>query len=64
MKTGTLTEAEMVEILEDLARNSRSATARIAAIKALREIRGGEQPDAIPSVARLYEVGRPRTKAA
>ena len=45
MKTGErLTEDEMIAILEDLARNSRSATARIQAIKALREIRRGERP--------------------
>lgn len=66
MRTGELTETEMIEILEDLARNSRSATARIQAIKALREIRGGgEQKPSSDTVAQLYEVGKPlRTKAA
>lgn len=39
-----LEEPEMIEILEGLARDSRSATAQIAAIKTLREINGGEQP--------------------
>ena len=38
----TLTEAEMIEILEDLARNSKNAAARIAAIKTLREIGEGK----------------------
>ena len=52
-------EAEMIEILEDLARNSGSATARIQAIKTLREIRGdskGEEPKG--EMARLYAVKR------
>ena len=39
----TLTEQEMVEILEDMARNSSSATARIQAIKTLREIGDGNR---------------------
>ncbi len=37
----TLTEQEMVEILEDLARHSESATARIHAMKMLREMDAG-----------------------
>ena len=56
----------MVEILEDLARNSRSATARIAAIKVLREIRDGDQRTAESGFAKLYDVsnpGRIRAKA-
>ena len=40
--TAPLTEQEMIEILEDLARNSNSATARIQAIKQLRVMRGDE----------------------
>jgi hypothetical protein len=40
----TLTEDEMVEILEDIARESGNAAARIAAIKTLREMANGEQP--------------------
>ena len=63
--TEHLTEAEMIEILEDLARNSASATARIQAIKTLREMRG-ERP-AEDTVRGLYDVanpGRIRTKAA
>jgi hypothetical protein len=42
--TSSLTEQEMVDILEDLARNSSSATARIAAIRELRSIGAGEKP--------------------
>lgn len=38
-----LTEEEQLDILEDLARNSGSATARIQAIKLLREIDAGER---------------------
>ena len=41
-----LTEDEMVEILEDIARHGRNQAAQIAAIKTLREIRGGEKPAA------------------
>jgi hypothetical protein len=37
----TLTEQDMVDILEDIARNARNAAARIAAIKALREMDAG-----------------------
>lgn len=40
-----LTEDEMVEILEDIARHGRNQAAQIAAIKTLREIRKGEKPD-------------------
>jgi hypothetical protein len=41
-----LTEQEQLDILEDLARNSQSATARIQAIKLLREIDDGERTPA------------------
>jgi len=64
--TPDLTEVEMVEILKDLARNSSSATARIQAIKVLREIGSGETSTA-EGFAGLYEVanpGRVRTKSA
>ena len=44
MATHTLDDQEMVDILEDIARNGGNAAARIAAIKVLREIRGGERP--------------------
>lgn len=37
-----LSEDEQLDILEDLARNSQSATARIQAIKLLRDIDAGE----------------------
>lgn len=55
-----LEEAEMIEILEDLARNSGSATARIAAIKQLRVMRG-DQLELIEDdpVRNLYEVANP-----
>lgn len=38
----TLKQAEMIEILEEIAREGTNAAARIAAIKALREIGEGE----------------------
>lgn len=41
-----LTEEEMVEILEDIARHGTNQAAQIAAIKTLREIRRGEKPPA------------------
>jgi hypothetical protein len=52
MKTSIerLAEPEMIEILEDLARNSQSATARIQAIKTLRAIHGREEPEESDSV--------------
>jgi hypothetical protein len=42
----TLGHDEMVEILEEIARESQNAAARIAAIKALREIGEGEKSPA------------------
>lgn len=39
-----LSEDEMVDILEDIARNGGNAAARIAAIKALREMDAGKPP--------------------
>lgn len=39
-----LTVDEMVRILEEIARDGRNGAARIAAIKALREMSDGEQP--------------------
>jgi hypothetical protein len=44
MMAGTLTEDEMVEILEEIAREGGNAAARIAAIRALREIGAGQKP--------------------
>lgn len=40
----SLSDQDMVDILEDIAANAGNAAARIAAIKVLREIRGGESP--------------------
>lgn len=42
----SLSHEEMVEILERIARESNNAAARIAAIKALREIADGERTPA------------------
>lgn len=39
----TLTHEEMIEILEEIARESSNAAARIAAIKALKEIGDGRR---------------------
>jgi len=63
--TPDLTEVEMLEILKQIARDGRNGAARIAAIRELRAIRGGEKPSE-STFARLYEVGNPplRTKAA
>jgi hypothetical protein len=38
----TLSDQDMVDILEDIAQNAGNAAARIAAIKVLREIASGE----------------------
>ena len=54
----TLNEQEMVDILEDIARNGGNAAARIAAIKVLREMDAGEKPTE-DTVAQLYAVGNP-----
>jgi hypothetical protein len=53
----TLSEQDMIEILEDIAQNGNNAAARIAAIKQLREIRGSGsvQPD---EFERLYDVSK------
>lgn len=42
----TLTHEEAIEILEDIARNSNNAAARIAAIKQLEAMRDGERSPA------------------
>jgi len=42
MAERTLGEQEMVDILEDIARNGNNGAARIAAIKVLREMAAGE----------------------
>jgi hypothetical protein len=51
-----LSRAEAIEILEDIARNTNNAAARIAAIKQLEAMTDGEQPtaegfDALDNVA-------------
>lgn len=65
MSDERLNEPEMIEILEDLARNSGSATARIQAIKQLRIMRGDQSEAPVEGFAALYEVGKAslRTKA-
>ena len=55
-----LSEAEMVTILEDLARNG-SDTARIQAIKVLIALEAGEKA---PADDKFYEGWKPRIKAA
>ena len=55
-------EDEMVEILEDIARNARNQSARIQAMKMLREIRGGERSPS-EGFEGLYEVQNPGRKA-
>lgn len=59
----TLTHDEMVEILEEIARESNNAAARIAAIKALREIGDGTSSRA-EGFAELDELAQIRRKAA
>jgi hypothetical protein len=58
----TLTQEEMVEILEDLARNGPGATARIQAIKVLREINDGQSTPA-EGFAQLDELTQRRKTA-
>jgi hypothetical protein len=53
-----LTEAEMVEILEEIAVAPSNRSAQIAAIKELRAIARGEKP-ADQTVQGLYEVSNP-----
>ena len=62
MAERTLSDQDMVDILEDIARNSGNAAARIAAIKTLRELDAGERPQQ-DEVAQLYEIGK-RSRAA
>lgn len=45
-KPTRLEREEAIELLEDIARNSGNAAARIAAIKQLEAMRDGEQPPA------------------
>jgi hypothetical protein len=40
----TLTQAQQIEILEEIAQDPRNRAAQIAAIRALREIGEGKQP--------------------
>ena len=66
MADRTLDDQEMVDILEDIARNGSNAAARIAAIKTLREIDAGLASPA-EGFAGLYDVanpGRLKTKAS
>ncbi len=42
----SLSEQDMVDLLEEIARDGGNAAARIAAIKVLREMRDGEKPSA------------------
>ena len=57
----TLTREEMVDILEEIAREGTNAAARIAAIKALMEIAPPEPDD--PIWKELDELAPRRTKA-
>lgn len=61
-----LTEGEMVEILEEIARNGTNAAARIAAIKTLREIGAGVTTPAegFEALDELAQRRPYRTKAA
>ena len=60
-----VTDAEMVEILEDLARNG-GDSAKVAAIRVLRATRAEEaeeKPSAVPDeFARLYEIQDPASR--
>jgi hypothetical protein len=58
MAERTLSDQEMIDILEDIARNGANGAARIAAIKTLREIDAGEKP-VKDGFAGLYEVDNP-----
>ena len=60
----TLTDDETIEILEDIARNSNNAAARIAAIKQLEAMRAGEPSPAEGFEELDQEVPRIRRKAA
>jgi hypothetical protein len=63
MAARSLDEQEMIDILEDIARNGGNAAARIAAIKVLREMDSGEKPPAAGFEA-LDELAPRRKKAA
>ena len=59
-------ESEMVEILEEIARNGSNQSARIQAMRMLREMRG-DTPVSSEDFAGLYDVanpGRLRSKRA
>lgn len=62
-KPQRLTDAEMIDILEDIARNAGNAAARISAIKTLKEISNGQQSPA-EGFASLDNVVTIRRKAA
>jgi hypothetical protein len=65
-----LTRAEMLEILEDIARNGNNAAARIAAVKQLVVMRaqerrpGGDPFSDLDEFAQLYELDDRRAKGA
>ena len=58
-----LTADEMIDILEDIARNGQNGAARIAAIRTLRDIGAGEKPVAAGFEA-LDELAPRRKRAA
>lgn len=51
----SLSDQEMIDILEEIAREGSNAAARIAAIRQLREMKNGVEP-AESGFAKLYEV--------
>ena len=55
-------EAEMVQILEEIARTGSNQSARIQAMRMLREIKGGQAP-ASEDFDGLYDVTNPGRKA-
>lgn len=61
MAEQTLDDQEMIDILEEIAREGGNAAARIAAIKTLREIGLGEKP-AADGFAALDEVAKVRKR--
>jgi hypothetical protein len=58
MAKRSLSAQEMIDILEDIARNGANGAARIAAIKTLREIEASDQEPA-GEFADLYAVDNP-----
>lgn len=60
-KSPDLSLDEMAEILKAIARDGGNAAARIAAIKELRSMQAGV-PAKADSIAKLYEIGKPKTQ--